>query len=191
LGFMEKNVNIFLLVLMLVVATALAGSSVYYQKTFDELTGKQEDTSVNLSECRADLDSYKFNLNKTLRSLTTTTQDIRRYDELYVNKSEELKETSETLEETATTLQETQLSLQEESALKKKYKNDYEDQLDINRDLEEQNAILTSQKATLESQIIGYRQNEEDATECINEFLDDYDAGLTQAMKDDVDDCKP
>ncbi len=191
MGFMQKNVNIFLLVLILVVALAMAGSSVYYQKNFDELIDKQEDTSANLSECRADLDSYKFNLNKTLRSLTTTTQDIRRYDELYVNKSSELDTTKSTLEETSTTLQETKLTLQEEVALKTKYKRDYENQLDENRDLEEANSILTSQKAQLEAQVISYRQSEEAAENCIDEFLDDYDAGLTSSMKDDVEQCKP
>lgn len=191
MGFMQKNVNIFLLVLVLIVALSLAGSSVYFQKNFDKLTGKQEDTSANLSECRADLENYKFNLNKTLRSLTTTTQDIRRYDELYVTKSTELESTKGTLEETQSTLQETKLTLQEETALKTKYKRDYEDQLEANRDLEEANAILTSQKAQLESQVISYRQQEGDIENCIADFLSDYDAGLTASMKEDVADCSP
>ena len=37
---MEKNVNMFLLVLVLLVAAALAGSSVYYQSSMDKITSK-------------------------------------------------------------------------------------------------------------------------------------------------------
>ncbi|MBN1544094.1 hypothetical protein JW898_01375 [Candidatus Woesearchaeota archaeon] len=191
MGFMEKNVNIFLLVIVLLVAGALAGSSVYYQKNFDRITDQYDDTASNLSQCNADLESFRFNLNKTMRSLNTTTQDIRRYDELYSTKAEELKTTQEDLEETETTLQKTKLSLQEESALKNKYKNEYEDQLEISRDLEEQNAILSSQKAQLEASVISYRNRIEASEICIDEFLDDYDAGLTSAMKADLPDCKP
>jgi len=190
MGFMQKNVNTFLLILILFVSGALAASSVYYQKTFDKTTSKQEDTLVNLTQCRADLENYKFNLNKTMGSLNTTTQDIRRYDELYSTKSEELQTTKGTLEETTKDLQTTKVTLQQESALKNKYKQDYEDELQQKRNLEEQNAILTSQKASLEASIVNYRKHI-DATEvCIDSFLEDYDAGLTQAMKDAVDDCK-
>ena len=189
--FMQKNVNTFLLVLVLIVAGSLAGSSVYYQSSFDKLTSEQEDTSADLSQCSADLDNYKFNLNKTMRSLNTTTQDIRRYDELYSTKSEELQTTQSTLTETTTSLKETALDLQEETALKNKYKQDYEDQLEIRRDLEEQNTILTSQKAQLESQVISYRSKIDVSESCIAEFLSDYDAGLTSTMKEDVEDCKP
>ncbi|MBW2972535.1 hypothetical protein KY359_05860 [Candidatus Woesearchaeota archaeon] len=191
MGFMQKNVNIFLLVLVLLVASALAGSSVYYQKNFDRLTGRYDLTAENLSGCQADLESYRFNLNKTLRSLNTTTQDIRRYDELYTTKADELKTTQEDLEETETTLQSTKLDLQEETALKNKYKNDYEDQLEISRDLEEQNAILFAQKKQLEAQVISYRQQADASEACIDEFVDDYTGTLTQPMVDDVMDCKP
>ena len=191
MSFMQKNINMFLLGMVLLVALTLAGSAIYYQKTFDSITTSYDQTSENLSSCKADLESYKFNLNKTLRSLNTTAQDIRRYDELYSTKATQLQETSETLNETASELQETKISLQEEAALKNKYKQDYNDQLEISRNLEEQNAILTSQKAQLEASVLSYR-NRIDASEmCVDEFLDDYDAGLTSAMKADVAECKP
>jgi chromosome segregation ATPase len=164
---------------------------VYYQTSFDKLTTRQEDTSADLGQCHADLEQYKFNLNKTMRTLNMTTQDIRRYDELYTTKSEELETTQETLDVTETELKSTQVSLQEETALKAKYKQDYEDQLEISRDLEEQNAILTAQKKQLESEIIGYKQDIDSSQVCIDNFLSDYDADLTAAMKDDVTDCKP
>jgi peptidoglycan hydrolase CwlO-like protein len=191
MGFMQKRVNAFLLILVLIVAAALAGSSVYFQSTFDKLTNKQDDTAANLSTCKADLDRYKFNLNKTLRSLNTTTQDIRRYDELYTTKDTELKSTQSNLTNTQTTLKQTKISLAEETALKAKYKKDYQDEAELRKSAEEQNTILTAQKAQLESSIINYKQNEDDVENCIIEFLSDYDAGLTQAMKDDVNDCKP
>ncbi|MFH1064355.1 MAG: hypothetical protein V1729_04705 [Candidatus Woesearchaeota archaeon] len=191
MGFMEKNVNVYLLLLILLIAGALAGSSVYYQQNFDGLTDTQDSLSLNLSSCQRDLSEYKFELNKTMRTLNTTTQDIRRYDELYTTKADELKSTQGTLEETTTTLQSTKLSLQEETALKNKYKQDFNDQLEIAHDLEEQNSILTSQKAQLESEVLQYRQNEDHIDSCIDTFLSDYAPGLTQAMKDDIHECRP
>jgi chromosome segregation ATPase len=193
MGFMEKNINIFLLILVLVVAGALAGSSVYYQDSFDKLTGTQENTAEDLSECETDLESYKFNLNKTLRSLNTTSQDIRRYDELYTTKSEELKTTQSELEDTSTTLKETKINLQEETSLKNKYKKDYHDQLDINRGLEEDNTILTAQKRQVETELTSYKSKVSVADNCIEDFLQDYAEGttLTAALREDLDDCRP
>lgn len=191
MGFMQKNINMFLLGMVLVVALTLACSAIYYQKTFDKMTSNYDATSVNLSSCRSDLDSYKFNLNKTLRSLNTTAQDIRRYDELYSTKATQLQETTQTLNQTSSDLQETKISLLEESALKNKYKQDYDDQLQISNNLEEQNAILTSQKAQLESSVISYRSKIDAADACIGSFLSDYDAILTPTMKTDAAECKP
>ena len=191
MGFMQKNVNLFLLLVVLVVASALAGASVYYQKNFDTLTDQYDSTAENLSLCKADVQRYVFNLNKTMRSLNTTTQDIRRYDDLYSTKDTELKTTQGNLSATQTTLKSTQISLQEETALKVKYKKDWQDELKTRKDAEEKNTILTAQKASLESSIISYRSKIDVSEDCIDDFLADYDAGLTSAMKDDVEDCKP
>ncbi|NQU78600.1 hypothetical protein HQ545_02425 [Candidatus Woesearchaeota archaeon] len=192
---MQKNVNIFLLMLVLLVAGALAGSAVYYQHKFGELTGKQESTSVNLTECRSDLDNYKFNLNKTLRSLTTSTQDVKRYDELYATKDDELKSTKDVLVGAETDLKQAKITIHEETALKNKYKKDYDDQLDVNQDLDEQNAILTSQKAQLESSVITYRSRLDLSEECISDFITSYSGTLIGTMEgtmeDEIDDCKP
>jgi peptidoglycan hydrolase CwlO-like protein len=190
MGFMQKNVNVFLLLLVLVVAGSLAGSSVYYQKNLDRLTLKYENVSSNLSFCVADRDNYKFNLNKTLSSLSTTTQDIRRYDEIYVSKATELKVTAENLSKTSADLEETQKSLVEEAALKRKYQSEYNDQVQITNGLQEQNAILTSQKASLESTVIGYKNRIDSSHTCLESFLSNYDAGLTAAMKADAESCK-
>ncbi len=191
MGFMQKNVNAFLLILLLLIAGAIAASSVYYQKNFDSLTDKQDKTTTNLTECRADLEAYRVNLNKTMTSLNTTTQDIRRYDELYATKAEQLQTTQTDLEKTSQDLQSIKVSLQEETALKNRYKQDYEDTLQQKRAIEEQNTILTAQKADLEKSVISYRNKVDAAEMCIGSFLEDYDAGLTQAMKDDIADCSP
>ncbi|MBW2968122.1 hypothetical protein KY362_06570 [Candidatus Woesearchaeota archaeon] len=192
MGFMQKNVNIFLVLLVLLVAGALAGSSVYYQKNFDEINSDRENTKGDLSECRADLENFRFNLNKTMRSLNQTTTDIRRYDELYSNKSSELESTRDSLENTESELQTTKISLQEEAALKQKYRRDYEDQVQITRNLEEQNTILTAQKAEAEQSVITWRSRAETSAECISEFLDDHPEGtsLTASLREDLDDCR-
>lgn len=190
MGFLQKNVNVFLLLLMLLVAGALAGLSAFYQDTFKDLNTKYEDTAENLSECRADVESYKFNLQKTLTSLNTTSQDIRRYDELYTAKAHELSSTKDTLNETSSQLKSTQIDLTEMTALKNKYKNDYEEQLSENEELEEQNTVLTAQKAQLQSEIVNLQARISSANACIDNFIADYSGTLTPEMEDDVDSCQ-
>lgn len=188
---MQKNINIYLLILVLFVAGALAGSAVYYQENFDDLTKLQEETLTNLSQCKSSLVNVEFNLNKTIRSLNTTSQDIRRYDELYTTKDEELKTTAQNLESTETQLQTTKLTLQEETALKNKFKQQYQDEVQVSKGFEEQNAILTSQKAQLEDDVIKYRRRIESSESCIARFVTDYTAVLTEAMKTEVSNCEP
>lgn len=191
MGFMQKNVNLFLFLLVLVVAGTLAGSSVYYNENFDRLTGKFDDASANLSQCRADLEQFKFNLNKTMRSLNTTTQDIRRYDELYSNKSDELKSTQSELSTTTTDLKQTKTTLIEETTLKEKYKDQWTDEVQIRKNLEQQNNLLTTQKQSCESSLSTCNNKANDAEDCISDFLSDYDAALTSTMKTELEDCKP
>lgn len=191
MGFMQKNVNTFVLLLVLVVAGALAGSSVYYQKTFDKLTDKFEVSQTNLTECTTDLNMFRSQLVNTQTTLNTTTQDIRRYDELYSNKSAELESTKDNLEDTEKALTQTQVNLQEANSLKTKYQNDYQEQLSINADLEEQNTLLTAQKNQLEQSVLNYRSDIEDSEECIDEFILDYSSILTSGAATDIEACKP
>ena len=187
---MEKNVNVFLLLLVLLVAGALAGSSAYYQNTFKDINNKYDTTAENLSSCQADVQSYKFNLQKTTASLNTTSQDIRRYDELYTAKATELSSTKDVLNETSGQLKSTQVDLAEMSALKAKFKNDYEDQLEVNDDLRESNAVLTAEKAQIQSELINYKARLSSANACIDNFMSEYSGVLTPDMSDDVDSCQ-
>lgn len=190
MGFMQKNVNVFLLLMVLVVAGALAGSSAYYQNTFKKINSMYDDTSKNLSVCRSEVESYKMNLQKTITSLNTTSQDIRRYDELYTAKATALQDTTKSLNQTSTQLKSTQLDLVEMTALKSKYKNDYDEQLSINDGLREQNAVVSAQKAQCESSLLSYKSKLSSANACINEFISDWTGTLTPAMEDEIDSCK-
>ncbi len=189
MSFMQKNVNLFLFLLVVVVAGTLAGSAVYYNENFDKLTNKFDDASANLSQCTANLEQFKFNLNKTLRSLNSTTQDIKRYDDLYANKSEELKSTKSTLDTAETTLKQTKTTLIEETTLKEKYKKKWTDEVQIRKNVEQQNNLLETQKLQCESSLSSCTSSRNDQQDCIDDFLSDYDAGLTKSMKDDIGDC--
>ncbi|MFC1722640.1 hypothetical protein ACFL0V_00720 [Nanoarchaeota archaeon] len=190
MGFLQKNVNIFLLLVVLLVAATLAASSAYYQNTFKKINAQYDDTSENLTTCMQDVAAFKLNLQKTAQSLNTTSQDIRRYDELYTAKASALSSTQQTLNTTSANLKTTQLDLAEMSALKNKFKNDFEDELATSRSLRESNAIVTAQKAQCESSLISYRSKVSSANSCINDFTDDFAATLTPTMTDAVDDCK-
>ncbi len=190
MGFMQKNVNVFLLVLILLVAGALAGSSAYYQDTFKKINGRYNTALQNLSECKAEVSSYKANLQKTIKSLNTTAEDIRRYDELYTAKATALQETTKNLNQTTLQLKSVQLDLAEMTSLKNKFKNDYEEQLSLNDELRQQNSVCAAQKAQCEASLLGCKSKLSSADSCIDSFISSWSGSFVAGMEEDIDSCK-
>ncbi len=190
MAFLQKNVNVFLMILVLFVAGALAGSSAYYQNTFKKINTKYEDTATNLSTCQADVESYQANLQKTMASLNTTSQDIRKYDELYSAKSTELSTTQTALDDISTQLKTAQIERAEAAALKDKYKRDYETELSTNADLREDNSILTAQKAILQTEANTYSSRLSSSNSCISSLVQDYTGILDPGVIDEIDSCE-
>jgi chromosome segregation ATPase len=190
MGFMQKNVNVFILLLVIVVAVALAGSSLYYQKTFDKITTRYDESQNNLSQCSGNLDNSRLTMERIQTSLNTSTQDIRRYDELYTTKNTELESAKGSLEQTQKDLTTSNLELQNNIALKEKYKRDYEAQLAVSANLQEQTAMLSAQKTQLESSVISYRSQLQQSQDCIDSVMGTYAALITQPMADSLESCK-
>jgi len=190
MAFLQKNVNVFLMILVLFVAAALAGSSAYYQDTFKKINTKFESTATNLSTCETDLTSYQSNLQKTIQTLNTTSQDIRKYDELYSAKATELSSTQDVLNDTSAKLKTAQIDLTEAEALKDKYKRDFEKQVTENADLREQNSLLSAQNTQLQSESLSYSSRLSAANNCISTFVQDYTNILDPGVIDDIDSCE-
>lgn len=151
--YLERNINLFLLLLVIGIAVVVAGTSLYYQETFTNVTTRLDNSTKQLNTCNADLSNTRFRLNRTSASLNFTVQDIRRYDVLYENKTEQLALTTKNLEDTSKTLESTKFKLSETADLYEKYLSKYNEQKNINTDLVQQVSNLEEIKSSQAAEI--------------------------------------
>ena len=190
MGFLQKNINIFLMLLVLFVAMALAASSVYYQDTFKELTSKHENTLLNLSKCEVKRDGFMNQLNRTQQSLNTTSQDVRRYDELYSTKITELQSTQTNLSSTVTTLSKTKNELTTTTQLKEKYKKQFSDTKQVADKCKSDYTVCVAKKKAYESDAKTLKSRLSNANDCVDKLLNTYDATLSTEVKSSAKSCK-
>ncbi len=99
-GFLGRNINFALFLLVLVVVLIGAGTTVLYYKGLSERTSQYETTSLNLTQCLTSLANYRNVLLTRESELNETSQDIRKYDLLYSQKQSELTDAQKDLDET-------------------------------------------------------------------------------------------
>ena len=104
MGFFQKNVNVFLMLVILMSVIAFAAATIFYQTTFQDITSESHNISSSYSQCIAQLDNTNQQLKRTSDILNSTEQDIRKYDELYATKTNELEETQDSLTTTKSDL---------------------------------------------------------------------------------------
>lgn len=137
--YLGRNVNLALLVIIIGVVVALVGTTVFFQRSLQNRTGEYETTSFTLSQCQTALSNYQDQFSKAQAKVNQTSQDIKRYDQLYEQKSGELKDTQSNL--SATTKQ-----MLFERLQKEKFKEFYEGELKLNLQL---NATVRSQTTAI------------------------------------------
>lgn len=96
--FLQKNINLFLIFLIIVMIGLVVMLSVYFEKRFEQVSGVYKFVNKNLSSCESQLSIAQKELNKIDTTLNSTESDIRKYDELYVTKSNELDRQKQGLE---------------------------------------------------------------------------------------------
>jgi len=99
-SYLGRNVNLALLVIIIGVVIALVGTTVFFQRSLQNRTSEHQTTSGSLSECKVALENYMSQTNEAQEDATRAIQDIRKYDQLYEQKSSELKESLSTIDET-------------------------------------------------------------------------------------------
>ncbi|MBU0461066.1 MAG: hypothetical protein KJ574_00610 [Nanoarchaeota archaeon] len=104
MSFFQKNINLFLMLIIVVSVVAYAGSTIYYQDMFQSITSESSGIKTKYSTCQAELDNTLGQLSRTQEVLNSTESDIAKYDVLYENKSTELATTQTTLTATQTSL---------------------------------------------------------------------------------------
>lgn len=97
MGYLGKNINLTLLIIMIGVIILLVAVTLFFQLGIQERTEDFELTSTNLSTCQEALNNYQNRFVEAQEQINSTAQDIRRYDQLYENKVAELSEKGDEL----------------------------------------------------------------------------------------------
>lgn len=140
-SYLGRNVNLALLVIIIGVIVALVGTTVFFQRSLQNRTQEYQTTTGTLEECRTALANYQTQYSEATQQVNKTAQDIRKYDQLYEQRTSELKETQTTLEKT-----QTQLSF--EKLQKEKFQQFYEAERQATYQL---NATVQSQATKIRS----------------------------------------
>jgi chromosome segregation ATPase len=135
-SYLGRNVNLALLVIIIGVVVALVGTTVFFQRSLQNRTGAFETTTETLDQCQTALANYQEQYSRAQAQVNQTSQDIRKYDQLYEQKTGELKETQDTLSST-------QKQLEFEKVQKDKFLELYEKERSINSYL---NVTIESQQ---------------------------------------------
>lgn len=98
MGYLGKNINLTLLMLVIGVIVLLVGITLFFQFGLQERTQDFELTAENLTFCRESLNNYQNRFSEAQQQINSTSQDIRRYDQLYENKVAELAEKDDELD---------------------------------------------------------------------------------------------
>ena len=162
MSFFQKNVNVFLMIVIVVSVVAYAGSTVYYQETFQNITSDSQTIKTRYSSCQAELDNTISLLSRTRNVLNATESDIRKYDTLYEDKSSQLETTQADLDQTSTDLgRYTSLYTQE-----KKRAEDLNAEVSrltkVKKDLTKENNALRLKVADLEDDVESLQENLEE-----------------------------
>lgn len=146
--YLGRNVNLALLVIIIGVVIALVGTTVFFQRGLQNKTQQFENTYSNLGECQVALSNFQDKYSQALEEVNETSESIRKYDQLYEQKTGELKDTQ-------TQLTETQKQLAFEKLQKDRFKEYYEAQvranLQLNQTIESQKSQINSLKSQLSS----------------------------------------
>jgi chromosome segregation ATPase len=154
-NYLGRNVNLALLVIIIGVIVALVGTTVFFQRGLQNRTQEFETTAEGLNSCQTALANYQTKYTQAELRANETSADIRKYDQLYEQKTGELKDAQGQLSEM--TRQRDFEKLQKE-----KFRTYYED-------ASRQNAQLNATVVSLNKDLANWKDKYDD-------LKDDYNA---------------
>ncbi len=145
-SYLGRNVNLALLVIIIGVIVALVGTTVFFQRSLQNRTQEYESTTGTLSECQVALANYQDKFTQATQQVNKTAQDIRKYDQLYEQRTGELKDTQ------------TQLDNAQKQSIVERQRGDslqtsLTQEMDSNRQLNSTVNSLTQQLSSLDSKL--------------------------------------
>lgn len=171
MAYLGKNINMALLLLIVGIVVVLIGITIVFQTGLKTRTSDYELASENLTECSTQLANYKDRLSEEEEKATSAAQDIRRYDQLYEGKVDELSEAADELDasQKKVTLKDLRItSLESEKNILK----DKEDQCIQNLNTKIGEIERLDDKIDSYQSKISCCKDEADLTTCISECFD-------------------
>jgi len=169
MAYMNKNINILLLALIVLIASSLVGATVYYQNNFQGLNDEYDSKLEQLNNVSADLAKQRAELNLTAGKLKLTTSREEELSKKFTN----LSSVKDDLAKAKTDLENDNEDLEDRIIRLKKDIKDVRGTLEI---AEDKNEELLKEVDTLKT------ENEEFEEE-IEDLEDDVDD------LDDLSDC--
>ena len=108
---LKKNVNLFLMVIVLIIVVAGVGYVSIYQQRLHSVASDAGEKGENLTACSNILDTTRLMLDDALMRLNQTETDVKTYDVIYEKKESELQTKADELEETSSLLSSTSSKL--------------------------------------------------------------------------------
>ena len=91
MGYLDKNINMALLLIIVITVVVLLAITIFFQTGLQTRTVDYETTSEELQACTTTLDTCQLQLEEKEGLVNSTSEDIRRYDTLYQQRTAELE----------------------------------------------------------------------------------------------------
>jgi len=90
MAFVKHSVNIFLVLLIVVSVSTIAGLTLYYQGTFQNVVGESFETRTELATCQATLGAANQELQIARMTVSANQEDVEKTVSLFEEKQSEL-----------------------------------------------------------------------------------------------------
>lgn len=155
MAYMKKNVNIFLLIVIIIIVASLAGLTTYYQSTYKNLGQRYGDKEKEIETRIEELNSLGTRLNQTSRELSIKAEREEQLGEQYTGVKTEKERLEDELADAETSLQrETLLRQSTQAELQTVQYNlqvANEEIQDLRQDVEHFRSVAQSCSASLDS----------------------------------------
>ncbi|MBI4149958.1 hypothetical protein HY488_00985 [Candidatus Woesearchaeota archaeon] len=105
MAYMKRNVNIFLLGVIIVIVASLAALTTYYQSTYKSLDERYAEKETEIERRIAELNALGTQLNQTSKELNIKAEREEKLGEQYTDVKTEKEKLEDTLAETQTSLE--------------------------------------------------------------------------------------
>ncbi|MBI3034643.1 hypothetical protein HYY72_05785 [Candidatus Woesearchaeota archaeon] len=160
MAYLKRNVNVFLLLLIIIILGAMGAITVYYQTTYKSLAAGYDEKLSQLNELNRNLSVQRAQLISVNEELDVKNKVKEKFDQLYTNVSDfnsrlsaELNQTRDELVDTLTMLRAAEANLSAASSELTTTKGALKTQLNYTEELQSQVSALKQEACSLRKRL--------------------------------------